>query len=116
MRGRPRESKTLRSRRMPGPMAPFARWRSGSRFRQERGWLNPLRQPDRQARAGLDERGDQLVAGRLCGAVCNRGVAVAQFVGADFGDRLGEGRVAISEPRELAAVMLVDDLLDRDGA
>ena len=76
----------------------------------------PHRQPDRQARAGFDEGGDQLVAGRFGRAVLERGLAMRQLVGAEGLDRLAERGVGIAEALGLTPVMLVDDLLDRDGA
>jgi hypothetical protein len=48
--------------------------------------------------------------------VLDRGLAMRQFVGAELLDRLGERRVGVAEAFGLGAVMLVDDLLDRDGA
>src|ERR1700733_6589835 len=51
---------------------------------------NPLRQPDREARAGLDRGGKQVIAGRLGRLVGKRDLAMSEFVGARRDDRLGE--------------------------
>ena len=46
----------------------------------------------------------------------NRRLAVRRLVGAEREDLVLERRVGVAEPLGLAAVVLVDDLLDRDGA
>src|SRR5260370_76144 len=78
--------------------------------------LKPGRQPDRQARTGLDDGRDQLVAEGLGRAVLDRGLAMRQLVGAEGLDRLAERGVGGAEALGLALAMLVDHLLDCYGA
>src|SRR6202035_2128800 len=72
---------------------------------------DPGGQPDRQPRAGLDRRRDQLIAERLGGAMLDRHLTVRQFVGAEGEDLDRERRVGVAQPLGLAVIMLVDDLL-----
>src|SRR6266404_709478 len=69
---------------------------------------DPRRQPDRQARAGLDRAGNQIVAERLHRAVLDRALAMRQLLVAKREDRLFKRRVGVAEPFRLAAIMLVD--------
>src|ERR1700726_2689149 len=79
-------------------------------------WLDPGREPDRQARAGLDDAGNDVVAERIRGTVLDRLCPVRQLVVAKREDRLFERRIGLAEALRLILVMLVDDLLDRDRA
>src|SRR3984957_9459531 len=98
--------------RAAGPIAPRPSW-STRWFAQG---SNSLRQPDREARAGLDRPGDHPVAECLRRLMGERGVAMRELVGARRLYRLGEFRIAPGKAFGLVSVMPVDDLLDRDGA
>src|SRR5579862_3303329 len=77
---------------------------------------DPLGQPDGEAGAGLDGRGQQFIGGRFAGAVGERQVAMLQLLAPEFLDRGPEFALGFRQSRGLTGVMGVDHLLDSDGA
>src|SRR5579872_211587 len=78
--------------------------------------LYPGREPDRQARSRFDRKAQQRIDSGFRRAVGKRGVAMLDFLGAEFLDPGGKLGVALAQLLGLRAVMLVDHLFDRDRA
>src|SRR5260370_40146093 len=68
----------------------------------------PGGQPDRDARAGLDHRADQVIARALLGPPSNRQVAMGDLLVAKRQDRLPKRRIGLTEHCGLSLVMIVD--------
>ena len=78
--------------------------------------LNPFGEPDREPGAALDGGAERLVAGRPLRSVGEAGLAVPGLVGAEFFEGPAQFGLVLAEALGLARVMLLDHLLDRDGA
>ena len=73
-------------------------------------------QLDRDPAARLDRLAQQLVARRLFGALCNGGVAMGGFIGAEIFHRRFQRRILVFQRRDLRGVMLVDHFFHGGGA
>src|SRR3546814_12743928 len=75
--------------------------------------LDPFRQPDGEARAGLHGAAQPLVARRLLGALREADVAVLQFFLADALAGVLQPRLLLLHRAVLPGILPVDDLLPR---